>query len=170
MRVLKFFGNLLAGMVSLVYFSVLLAMASVLVVSNFLSADYYTKILSNIDFKEIRLSDLGVTGTDADLTVEDVLVDALGEAGISENDAKKIINSEKINEVAGELISDTANYFIDQKEMPQLDVNDVKAIMESEEASGLVDQVPSDMTPEEITNELNNFIKEALEGVDVNDQ
>lgn len=166
---MRFIGNFFAGIVSLIYFAVLLVMSMALFASNLFSADYFSDVLKSIEFSEIKLSDLGIEGVEEGATVEDLLVDTLEEAGVSENDAKKILNSEEIKDVAGNFLSDTVTYIANQDgEIPQIKEKDVDRILQSEELKGLLQEVPDDIKTKDMTDEINNMIREMFEGGTVN--
>lgn len=160
MKVMK---NILAVIVSITYLFVLLIMGTMLVLSNFFSGDYYTKVLESVDFSEIKASDLGINNVEKDVTVEDVLVDAFKEVGISSNDAKKIVNSNKIKKVVGRIIGDTTTYLVDKEKIPTISVYEVESILAIDEVSSIVDEIGGNLTTEQITNELNKLIKEYVE-------
>ena len=161
---MNFIKNLLAIIISFSYFIILLIMGTLLVLSNVFSGDYYTKILQDIDFSEVKISDFGINNVEKDMTVEEVLVDTLKEAGVSSSDAKKIANSNKIKEIAGRIIGESTIYLVEQEKLPQISVSEVKSLLEDKEFSEIVGEIPTDMNAEEITNELNKLIKELLEG------
>lgn len=163
---MKFVGNVLAKVFSIIFFIVLFLMMILFFLSNVFSANYYKNILNDIDLSEIKLADLGITGEEfsEDASVEDLLVDSLKEAGISENDAKKIVNNEKINEVVGNFISDTMNYLTYNEEVPQLDYKDVKEIIESNEVSSVLEDTPNDKEIKEFVDEVNKYLVESFEG------
>lgn len=164
---MKVLGNILAGVVSVVYFFVLFIMMMLVFVSNIFSANYYEKILNDTDLSEIKLADFGVSlgeNFESDDSVEDLLITSLEEAGIPKDDAINIVNSEKVNEVVGTFISDTMNYLTNNEEVPQLNYQDVKEIMESNEVSSVLEDTPNDDEIKQIVDELNKFIAESFEG------
>ena len=112
----------------------------------------------------MKISDFGINNVEKDMTVEEVLVDTLKEAGVSSSDAKKIANSNKIKEIAGRIIGESTIYLVEQEKLPQISVSEVKSLLEDKEFSEIVGEIPTDMNAEEITNELNKLIKELLEG------
>ncbi|MBE6140370.1 MAG: hypothetical protein E7172_02415 [Firmicutes bacterium] len=163
---MKVFGNILAGFVSFLYFIFLLAMLLILFISNIFKKDYYQDILNEIKLSEIKLADFGITELDGefneDATVEDVLVKAFEESGIAKNDALKIINNEKINEVVGEFISDTVLYITTEEKIPQVDYQDVLEIIKSDDFSNVLDVEITDAEVKEIVDELNQLIKDEI--------
>lgn len=165
---MKVIGNILAGMISMIFSVVLFIMMLLIFISNIFSENYYKNILNDIDMSEIKLSDLGVSSLSEefgeDASVEDVLVETLEEAGINENDARHIVNNEKVNEVVGEFLSDTMVYLTDNKQIPQLDYEDVEEIINSKEISQVLEDIPNDEEIKELVDELNNFIVETFEG------
>lgn len=133
---MKFIGSILASILSLVYFFVLIAMSSILVIANVFSADYFNNILQNVTFSEIKLGDLGIESEEG-ATLEDLLVSGLKESGMNEEEAKRVINDEETREVASEFIVDAIEYFTNDGDIPQVKSEDIKRILESEEINGV---------------------------------
>lgn len=168
MKIIRTIGNVLAGIVSVVYFFVLFAMMVLGFVSNVFSANYYKQVLNDVDLSEIKLSDVGVTSFNEefgeDASVEDVLVKTLEEAGVSRNDATKIVNNEKVNEVVGTFLSDTMVYLANNEEVPQLNYQDAEEIMKSNEISSVLEYTPTEEELKQLVDELNKYIAESFEG------
>lgn len=162
---MKKVGDFFAGFTSVIYFIVIFIMMILLFLSNVFSENYYTNILNNIDLSDIKLADLGIYDDEfrSDATVQDILIESLEEAGISENDAIKIINNKKINEVAGKFISDTIVYITDNEEIPQINYQDIKEIIRSDNISRVLEETPSDEEIKQFVNELNIAIAESFE-------
>lgn len=165
---MKIIGNILAGIVSIIYFFVLFAMTILVFASNVFSANYYKEILNDNDLSEIKLSDLGITSLNEefgeDASVEDLLVQSLEEAGIAKEDAIKIVNNEKVNEVVGTFLSDTMIYLTNNEKVPQLNYQDVEEIIKSNEVSSVLEYSPTDEELKQLVDELNKFIVESFEG------
>jgi len=164
---MKVVGNVLAGIFSIIYFFVLIGTIGILFVSNIFSEKYYSNVLKEIEFNEVKLIDLGVTELNEvygeEATVEDVLVGTLKEAGFSENDAKVIINNDEVKELVGTFISDSVTYIATNEEVPQLNANQVKEVLSSNEIKPLL----KDINENELgglVNEVNILIKEYFEG------
>lgn len=163
---MKVVGNVLAGVLSVVYFVVLFVMMILLFVSNVFKANYYESILKDIDLADIKLADFGISISEfgSDASVEDVLVQALEEVGFSKNEALKVVNNEKINEVVGEFFSDTVDYLINNEEVPQLDYQEALDIMKSDEITAVLEEAPTEEEIKEFVDELNKYISESFEG------
>lgn len=165
---MKAVGNVLAGIVSVIYFFVLIGMIFILFSSNVFSEKYYSDILKSVEFNEVKLTDLGVTEVNEiygeEATVEDVLVGGLKEVGFSENDAKVIINNNEVKELVGAFISDSVTYVATNGEVPQLNKEEVKAIIENKEIAPLLKEVPEGAELDRVVNDINSMIKEYFEG------
>jgi len=165
---MKVVGNVLAGIVSVIYFFVLIVMICILFASNAFSEKYYSNVLKEIEFNEVKLTDLGVTEVNEvygeEATVEDVLVGILKEAGFSENDAKVIINNDEVKELVGTFISDSVTYVATNEEVPQLNKEEVKKVLENEEIAPLLKDVPEGAELDGLVNDINIMIKDYFEG------
>ena len=168
MKIIRTIGNILAVIVSGIYFFVLFAMTILLFISNVYSANYYKQILNDVDLSEIKLSDFGVTSFGEefgeDSSVEDVLVRILEETGIPKDDATKIVNNEKVNEVVGNFLSDTMVYLTNNEEIPQLNYQDVEEIIKSNEVSSVLEYTPNQEEIKQLVDEFNKYIVEIFEG------
>lgn len=165
---MKIIRNILAGFISIIYLVMLFVMILISFASNAFSANYYKEILTENDLSKVKVSDLGITSLseqfDEDATVEDILVEPLEKSGISKDDAIKIVNSPKVNDVVGNFLSDTMNYLTNNGEIPQLNYQDAIDIINSDEVSSVLENKPDEEEIKLIVDKLNEFILEKLEG------
>jgi len=165
---MKILGNFLATIVSILYAFVLLAIIILVFASNAFSSNYYQDVLKDIDMNEIKLEDLGVSSFEeefgADASVEDVLVKSFETVGISKKDAVKIMNSEEINKVVGDLFSDAVGYLAGSEELPQITYQDALKIVKGDEIASKLENVPNDEEIKELVDEANELIKNLLKG------
>lgn len=172
MKALKVIGKIFAVLFCIVYFFVLLAFVTTFFATNFLKGDFYSNVITNIDLKNIKLSELDDVdfGIDMpeDATLNDVLVEALKRGGMEENVANKVMENKEIKELLGDVIGEYVSYSIIGGEAPVVtredilvlannkDITDAFGKPTDEEINNLVEQLNALLASESIPNNGGN--------------
>lgn len=169
---MKYIGKFFAVIFSIIYMAFLIAFISLNYSKNLLSGDFYSNILKSVDFSQIKVSDIANTfdGIEhyEDATLEDIIVEGLTDGGMSEEQAKGIVENENVKNVVGNLIGEMVEYGVNGGDIPTISNEDIKALVTDPELN-IEGEEFTDEEIEEVTNQLNDIINQLLtEGVDEN--
>ncbi len=166
MKVLKVIGKIFAVIFCIVYFFLLTGFMTISFAGNFLSGDYYGKVLEKIDLKTIKMSDLGdfLEGSDldADATVEDALIKYIVESGTDEEKAIALVENKEVKRLLGKYIGQYVNFNV-TGEIPKVEKKDVEDLLSIPDLTSIIGE-PTQEDIDKVYNQLNDLVNEIVEG------
>ena len=166
MKVLKVIGKIVAVIFCIVYFFLLTGIMTITFAGSLLSGDYYSSVLEKIDFKTIKIADIGIpiegSGLGEDATVEDVVVKYFTEGGATEEQATAIVENKEIKQVLGKYIGEYVNFTV-TGEKPKVDKKDIEKVFKNPDFVSAAGEVTQEQI-DEVYDSLTKAVEELIEG------
>lgn len=115
MIILKIFGKIFAVAYCMIIVGIIQIFTVLSVAANFVNGDFYYDMLQNINLSEINITLLGddnlIKKYGDKVSVEDVIIQELGEYNIAPEDVKSLLNNQNVKKYLGDVV----NAFIDEE-------------------------------------------------------
>lgn len=164
MDALKTIGKIFAVFMSILYFFVFGCIVLLFpILSMFLDINFYKDALSLVDYNDFTISELGIEDNnlpDDVETLEDYIINKMSLVGISNDDAKEVLDNENIKDYVVNYVGNFAEYYLFDGEFPTINYEEVKEIIYKNNLGYIIEENNIDLN--KYINIANEYIEENL--------
>jgi len=164
MDALKTIGKIFAVYLSILYFFIFGCIVLLFpILSIFLDINFYKEAISLVNYSDFTISELGIEDNnlpDEVETLEDYIINKMSLVGISNDEAKEIIDNKNIKDYVANYIGNFAEYYLFDGEFPTINYEEVKEIIDENNYGYIVEENNIDLN--KYINIANNYIEKNL--------
>lgn len=136
---MKIVGKIIAVIYSVLFSAVILAFGVIFMGKDLTSKEFLTEIVKSADLNEITIEQINIPelsekyGNSA--TVEEVLIEEMIKAGLTEEKARELLNDEKLREFIAEKAGDSLDNVINGTKVLKVTSSELKDVLSTLELS-----------------------------------